>query len=66
MATTLIDNGQGDTYTVKKTGEEVRLLHLGFDIVIVAHKDGWQELLTPEEIGLKRRIRCNRNKRNLT
>jgi hypothetical protein len=44
------------------SGVEVDLLHQGFDIVIVQYSDGKQEILKPEEIGLKRRERPKRFK----
>ena len=40
-----------------ESGVEVELLHHGFDIVIIQYSDGKQAILTPEEVGLKRRQR---------
>lgn len=43
--------------TIVATGEVVQLIHQGFDIVIIQYDNGEQFLLTPEEVGLKRRER---------
>ena len=39
------------------SGKEVTLLHQGFDIVIIQHDNGLQQLLKPSEVGLKNRER---------
>ena len=49
-----------DKLKYKDTKETVTLLHLGFDIVIVRHTDGKQELCSPSDVGLKKRIRPNK------
>ncbi len=41
----------------KDTDETVNLLHYGFDIVVVEHKNGRQELLKPSDVGLSNRTR---------
>lgn len=46
-----------ETYKIIETGQSVILLHRGFDIVIIAFEDGTQKVLSPEEIGLKKRSR---------
>ena len=48
--------------TIVATQKEVELLHQGFEIVIIQHKDGKQECLSCAEVGLKNRLRPN-NKR---
>lgn len=43
--------------TIQETGEEVKLLHQGFDIVVIQHDDGKQECLSCRQVGLKNRER---------
>ena len=48
--------------TITETQEQVELLHQGFDIVIIQHNDGKQELLSCKQVGLKNRERPKRLK----
>lgn len=47
---------------IQETGEEVELLHQGFEIVIIMHSDGRQECLSCRQVGLKNRERPKRFK----
>lgn len=47
---------------IQETGEEVELLHQGFEIVIIKHNNGKQECLSCKEVGLKNRERPKRFK----
>lgn len=44
---------------VIETGEIVKVLHEGFDIVVIQFSNGLQKIVKPEEVGLKRRKRPN-------
>ena len=43
--------------TIVETQRRVKLLHQGFDIVIVQYDNGKQQCLKCSEVGLKNRIR---------
>lgn len=47
---------------IQETGEEVKLLHHGFEIVIIQHDSGKQECLSCKEVGIKNRERPIRKK----